>query len=611
MSDIRIEKSAPARMGLAGNSILILLIFAVIAFIFTLPMFINIDNWGGQDWDQGYFYHAVPRVTILKYHQFPLWNPYNCGGSPLLAHPQSFFLSPLFSLILIFGEIRGMKIEIWLQIVIGMYGAYLLARHYKLNSIPSVLVPIVFMLSSMFTVGSIAGNIDFSSSVFIPWVFLCYLRSFENIRYVFASSIFCLLIYFGGGAHTLIMTVTFLAIYSGMAILCRKKKPIKTGKILSAIFLLTFLLGAVKFFPSIEIARKFPRKVSDYSGFSINSLKYCLFDRNQTFAASSSFPREKGFLNGMSWGMDENSMYIGFIPFALFLVGMMVYFKRRMALAITCLIFLWLTFGDRIPISIWKVFHMLPVYKMQRVATRYRFLFIFSLALFSGFGLQAVQDYIRKSSACRKVTRFIPLIIISGVLISLVSMNIPLWATAFVIPPLSVSRSDKFYQIQTGPGYDQNGIIAMNYRADEGSSYLNFLANIGTVDAYEAIPFPIRAIPVGSKDYKGEVFLAGTAGEARFKVWTPNKYIISVNAIDDGYLMVNQNYYPGWKVKGGNGKIIESREGLLSIKITPNDKEVEIYYLPMSFIIGIIVTISSIIISVLVFLALKNKATKI
>ena len=137
----------------------IVVLFAIIAFIFTLPMFINIDNWGGQDWDLHTFFQAVPRKTIVEYHQFPLWNPYHCGGCPLLAYPQSYLLSPMFSVLLFFGEIRGMKIEIWIFMTLGMYGAYLVARQYRLDKIPSIFASFIFMLSSTYTVSAIAGNI--------------------------------------------------------------------------------------------------------------------------------------------------------------------------------------------------------------------------------------------------------------------------------------------------------------------------------------------------------------------------------------------------------------------------------------------------------------------
>lgn len=62
-----------------------IVIFAAISIFYAIPLFENIENYGGMDWDQFVFWNAVPRLTMLKYHQFPLWNPYSNGGNVMLA----------------------------------------------------------------------------------------------------------------------------------------------------------------------------------------------------------------------------------------------------------------------------------------------------------------------------------------------------------------------------------------------------------------------------------------------------------------------------------------------------------------------------------------------
>ena len=65
------------------------------------------DNWGILDWNEHFLYHGVPYQSIIEHGQFPLWNPYSCGGNPMLANPQSRFLSPLFLIDLAFGVVVG------------------------------------------------------------------------------------------------------------------------------------------------------------------------------------------------------------------------------------------------------------------------------------------------------------------------------------------------------------------------------------------------------------------------------------------------------------------------------------------------------------------------
>ena len=111
---------APREIALA------LLFFCMLAVIFTWPILARFDNWGIQDWDQHLFYQDAPRTMLLQYGQFPLWNPYYGGGMPMLANPQSTFLSPVWIFVLIFGAVRGVKLEIVFYLVAGLLGVYLL-----------------------------------------------------------------------------------------------------------------------------------------------------------------------------------------------------------------------------------------------------------------------------------------------------------------------------------------------------------------------------------------------------------------------------------------------------------------------------------------------------
>ena len=67
------------------------------ALVTTAPILFALDNWGIQDWDHHFVLMEVPRASLLEYFQIPLWNPYSEGGMPMLAHPQSRFLSPFFN----------------------------------------------------------------------------------------------------------------------------------------------------------------------------------------------------------------------------------------------------------------------------------------------------------------------------------------------------------------------------------------------------------------------------------------------------------------------------------------------------------------------------------
>ena len=584
-------------------------VFLVIALFFTWPVFRDFDYWGIQDWDQHFFYHAVPRDTVLRYRQLPLWNPYTCGGTVLLANPQSRFLSPTFLLVLFLGAVRGLKIEIWLHAAIGLYGMYRLARHYRLDFLPALVSAIVFAGSSTHALNLTVGMTWYMSVAYLPWVFLFYLRSFQKIKLALISSVFLALIFFEGGAYPIAIIFLFLGLYSFFSV-CLKRTPLlKTLKLLAVITAATLALGAVKLIPSIDFISSHPRTIPDYSGYSVDSLRFSVFSRDQTLAAVDKIPhrREKGFLRGVSFFMDENGMYLGVIPFFLILLGLAARGKSQPVWVLCLAVFVWISFGNRIAFSLWSLLHRLPVFDSMRVAQRFRFVVLFASSLFAGFGLQALSDFLRLRTARPKLIRLLGVTISSVILLDISVVGWRVWRDAFTIPPLPVSREKKFSQVDALPAYDRHGMVepGSSY-ASFGSLYPAFLSNIGIINAYETSYVPRAAVGRDSPDYRGEIFLAGTEGEVKIERWSPNRIRLSGTARGEGYLVVNQNYYPGWRVKGEGASRLESVNGLLAVKITPPLSEIELYYLPGSFVVGFIVTAVSFML-IIIFLSKKGE----
>ena len=584
------------------TDISIFLFFSLIAFAFTYPIFNDFENLGIQDWDFFFFHQAVSRSTILDYHQIPLWNPYYCGGAVLLADPQSRFLSPFFILTLFFGVVEGIKLEIWLHLAFGMLGTYKLSRYYKLDRFVSLLPPLIFFLNSMYALSLAVGMAWFLSVAYLPWVFLYYLKSFYDTKYAILSSVFLVLMYYEGGAYPLLITFLFIALYSILSV--KKEGLLKSVRLLSLTLILVFCLGAIKFSPSIELFMQYPRKMNEYSGFSLNSLRGSLLDRNQSLDAIEKYADKKGFITGISYYMDANAMYVGFLPLLLFLVGIKLHYKHKWRLTWCFLIFLWLAFGDRAPISLWKILHSFPPFSSMRVAQHFRQVFMLCFALFSGFGFQSVKNTLLKKINNFLFARVISAAILLAILIDLMFVNSQVLESAFIIPPLDTARSPTFYHTRAFPYPGMKS--ATNYsdimHIPWSSMYPAFLGNIGTINCYESIKSrPKSAIPRDSDYYKGEVFLQGTDGFAKIINWSPNKLVINFNASGKGYLIINQNYNNGWGVKGGSRKV-ESMNGLLAVEVFPHETELEVSYHPKSFIAGSIVTSTTLLLLMLYFL---------
>ena len=148
-----------------------------VAFLFLQPVFSGIQNWGLYDWDQHFFYHESPRISLLTFNEFPLWTPYYCGGNVVLANPQSAFLSPFFAFVLLFGAVAGLKLEALAYLTIGLAGTFLVARKLGCNNMASFFAAVVFMFSSWFAVRVVVGHTTFFPFALLSFAFLFYLNS--------------------------------------------------------------------------------------------------------------------------------------------------------------------------------------------------------------------------------------------------------------------------------------------------------------------------------------------------------------------------------------------------------------------------------------------------
>ncbi len=575
------------------HDLLIIAALAVIAVVFCWPVFNHIDYWGIQDWDAFLARSGVSRATVVEFGQFPLWNPYANGGIPHLAQPEINIFSITFLFELLFGVLAGDKLSIAFHLFVGLSGCYCLARHYALETPAALLSAFVFMLSSMYALTLTEGMIAGYAIGYMPWSLLYFLKAMDEFSYVFAAVLVLTVMWLGGGIYPFCLMLLFCGTYALFGVIWGGYALKKAAGVLLVISVLTFLLGAIKFLPALEFTSQYPRASSMYCGFSLEALFYGLFGRDQLLTAIDGKSDATGFLYGFSHSMDEVGMYIGLLPFGLFLLGLGRCGKRYLPLAGSLVIFLWLAFGYRSePLSLWGLVHKIPPYSIMRTAERFRYVFMLCLALFAGMGLQGLVALLGRRFPGRKWPARLAMALTVLILLDLGMVNTPIFHDAFAIPPFALPAAGPFVQVSGWPSYDENG--PQPNPADNlphltnGAGFPAFLANRGTIMAYESMPVPTNARPISAPNYRGEVYLEGTSGEARYSLWSPNRLVVAVKAEGNGLVVINQNYYPGWHSTGGMP--VESVDGLLGMQITPQVQQVELYYLPSSFVVGTIIS---------------------
>lgn len=560
-------------------------IFLLASIIYSYPLLQDIKNWGAMDWDQYTFWHAVPREVILRYHQFPLWNPYSNGGNVLLAHTHSPFLSPFYIFVLIFGPIVGLKFEIIIHLLIGMFGMFFLSKHMHLNRRASYLPPIVYMLSSIYTLHLTEGHIEWLAMAFAPWLFLYFLKSLSQTRCIFGGIFFLALILLAGSVNVSSIIILLFFIYSILKVFQQKGRRTVPLERMAIIFTGAFLLCSVRLIPMLEFLKENPRKIESNEATEVSLLPSILLSRDQRFLYQHTKwanPEQKLKIRGreFEYGWHEYGAYIGLAPLFLAVIGFFFYFKNHWPLLLTAILSLWVSLGRGAFYDLWDLLHRFPIYDSLHVPSRFILGFIFCASLFSGLGLSKLEDM-----SNNKCCKFLIGIIVGFVLFDLFLVNYPLLSGIFTIRPPEIKKysefKQRFWDFNLFPGKSRS------------SMYPALLSNSGIINSYEVISI-IRGNVKTVKDpgYKGEVYFFNTNNKVESILFSPNRLKIKTNVKEQDRLVVNQNFCRGWRVKVNKKRQkVNPFNGLISIELARGKHDITFYYLPMSFIIGAILSL--------------------
>ncbi len=583
------------------------------AFLLLQPILSNTGNWGLYDWDQHMFYHESGRISILTFGQFPLWTPYYCGGSVLLANPQSPFLSPFFAFVLLFGAVVGLKLEALVYLAIGLTGAFLVAKKLGCSSLASAFAAIVFMFSSWFTVRVVVGHTTFFPFALLPFAFLFYLNSASaqaaiqhRIRWIIAAAVALSIMLLSGGIYPFYAAVIMLILYS----LLDSASSAGTKKIIpfiavAAILAIALLLSSIKMLPIIDFtsgvtAEKDVQLTS--AGIVFNSLlsREQSIPQNDLKTGRDLVPegRQKYYdtLAGkIPWGWHEYSAYLGFIPLIL-AAAAAINFRRNWKLIASAAFFLLLALGTYLPFGPWQLLRELPFFSSLHGPSRFAIVFVFFVALLAAKALSSL-----KISGSRNIQTAVAAALCIIVAADLLLVSRPLLSTAFPLQPLEIKL--------TNLGSPE--FIQMLSSAPELSQYPNLLQGIGTLNCYERLHLKIRPLPqfvdgVPYTGFIGNAYIAETNESLNFTYFSPQKVSLLLPQVNSAStLVINQNYYKGWKVKIGAGSSVKasSLNGLLAARVSPSDsgKEITFRFSSPPFIFGSTVSILSVIAAVAVF----------
>jgi hypothetical protein len=212
-------------------------------------------------------------ISELKQGKFPLWNPYNFSGSPLLANYQSQVFYPFALLYLVLPQITAWTIMVILQPILGSVFMYLFATEIGLSAASSLLVSLLFNFSGFANVWMEFTTV-WHTILWLPLLLFVVERGIKQkrlsigLRILFMFGLFSAIC--GGHPQDFMNLFLFFCIYTTSRIVSTgewswsEKKSYAVYTLLP-IILFPFLVAAPQLFPTIELFRNSARVTHEYS----------------------------------------------------------------------------------------------------------------------------------------------------------------------------------------------------------------------------------------------------------------------------------------------------------------------------------------------------------
>jgi hypothetical protein len=505
---------------------------------------------------------------------------------------------------------------------LGAIGMAALLRRWSVPAPGCFVGGVVFMMSAHFVLHIAEGHLEWCVLGLMPWLMLCMLRFDTDRRFVIVAALLLSSVLTFGSVYIMAVYMPFLSLWAMLESI--RKRSWRFALCWGGTVVLTILLSAVKLLPQLEFVHANPREPEgEGEGFSpigfvhvfldprqalLNQATHDVHDRLRLgpsgltdydaathkfdeFARSLSKPAAMAIYNRLlelglaKWKWHEYGGYITYLGLALAVCGIVVSWRYRWPLYVSGFLATAIVLGNGSPIDLWALLQSLPLYSQLHVPSRFMGALVFVLAVAAAHGLGWL---------CRQIVQtnhwLLHVLIWYGIPLAiyfeLALLGWNLFGDVFVGRPIQLPHHEQF---------------ALRYKTLEsenprlrGYLYPLLKSNSGVLEGYENLQVKRGDVrTVDDPNYRGEAYLENSKDRVVIRDWTMArvKVAFQVNAPDT--LVLNQNYFKGWRaaIYGAAGSRQEhamvNKSGLVSLAVQPGENEVEFYYLPRSFLVGV------------------------
>lgn len=516
------------------------ILISIITPLALIGFWYSPDKLGISDWDYYFSLHHSLRQIILDFKQLPTWNPWTCGGTAGLGDPEFSVFTPTFGLELLFGEAAGLRLAIFLSVIIGSLGMLTLAKRLRLSPEAGLIAALGVFFGSVNLLEIVEGHVNIFAAMWIPWIFWALISAYwtprhRHWKYILLLAIFLAAMFYQGGIYLLMYTAMAFLILPWLT-----RRPMEMLRIIVMAGALALGLAAFKLVPVLGWLRDYPDKAYANTTYTLPYLYDILLGRH--LHGENVIPNQ-----GTGW--HEYGAYIGPFIVGLALVGVSKWRRSRLVRGLVIAALLALLLSSSGPL-LKPLFDYVPFMPRSAIARVILFAVI-PLSLLAGFGLDVIRRWSRSG------------LLLGAVLLTLVGLDLfdiayALSLQAFVLPdavPITLPTAP--YPI----AFTAKTFKRRYHSDDYTRAYAAVQRGYGATDYCSALG-PDTAI-VTIEDESGGPYLIfeHPSSHGRLLAWSPRSATIEVTAVQPDTISLNTNYARGWIVDGQPARNIAGRVG--------------------------------------------------
>ncbi len=536
---------------------------AVLAIWAWWPMF---DGSGTPLGDGRYFLHLfdTAKVSLLRYHELPLWNPYECGGAPLWDNPESMAASPIVMLATPLSATHTVWLWNVLHLTAGFTSMWMLARMELGVSRGAAFYASAIFMFAVCNASQYAGaHTALMSFMWAPLALLLWRRAERSPSCAVGLGLLVALLFYDGATYPIPHTALML----GLETLTRLRSRDQAKRVVVAGLLVVAVAVLVAGPRLLPLADQFRSKVRvippDTDALSWSKIA-------DMYLKANVHTQQK--INGDPYVWGEYTSYVGLIAVVLALAGCVIAAAEAPWMLVVALGLLVLMLGHFASWAPWTLLtkNVFP-FKSMRVPARFRLLLVGYVAMFGALAVDRIPRRLRQFVGPRPWVDAISVALLACALIG--AGEVAAASTKLV--------SERF----TGP--PEKPVVASTRLFYGGGDMVEYASqprqNRGQLACRDAWAFSH-----GAAVWTGDVPQArATDDGANVMVAnrTQNTFDVDVEVTRPTRIVLNSGYERGWRASVGT---VADQAKLLAVDLPPGHHKLHVWYWPHGLTAGFV-----------------------